>query len=184
MRRRLLVAAGLALTLGGTAASAGGAYAYFWDRSNADVIATGVTIAGVDVGSLRAVQARALLDARLVRPLERPVRVAHSFVFSPTAAGLETPAGLYAINDKQVDPSWHVPTSPWAGDLAGRIIPPGPQDPIKARWLGFWDGAGIHGTEDVGSIGSAASHGCIRMTIPDVEALYPLVPLHTPIYVG
>jgi len=99
-------------------------------------------------------------------------------------SGLETPAGEYAIDDKQINPSWHVPLSSWAGDLAGRIIPPGPDDPIKARWLGFFNGAGIHGTEEISSIGTAASHGCIRMTIPDVEDLYPRVPLRTPIYVG
>ena len=99
-------------------------------------------------------------------------------------AGLETPAGFYTIDDKQVNPSWHVPLSSWAGSLAGRIIPPGPDDPIKARWLGFYNGAGIHGTDALWSLGTAASHGCIRMAIPDVEQLYELVPLHTPIYVG
>jgi hypothetical protein len=67
--------------------------------------------------------------------------------------GLETPAGEYTINDKQVNPSWHVPNSAWAGDLAGQIIPPGPADPIKARWL--LHGAGIHGT-DQARIGTAA----------------------------
>ena len=85
-------------------------------------------------------------------------------------AGLETPAGFYEINDKQVNPSWHVPLSAWAGPLAGQIIPPGPADPIKSRWLGFYNGAGIHGTADTWSLGSAASHGCVRMAIPDVEA--------------
>jgi lipoprotein-anchoring transpeptidase ErfK/SrfK len=99
-------------------------------------------------------------------------------------SGLETPAGLYRINDKQVNPSWHVPNSAWAGSLAGRIIPPGPADPIKARWMGFWNGAGIHGTDESWSIGHSASHGCIRMLIPDVIQLYSLVPLNTPIYVG
>jgi hypothetical protein len=98
--------------------------------------------------------------------------------------GLETPAGLYEIDDKQINPSWHVPNSPWAGELAGRVIPPGPDDPIKARWLGFYNGAGIHGTDDVWSLGTAASHGCIRMSIPDVIDLYDQVPLHSPIYVG
>jgi hypothetical protein len=98
--------------------------------------------------------------------------------------GLETPSGLYDINDKQINPSWHVPNSAWAGSLAGRIIPPGPDDPIKARWMGFYDGAGIHGTSEDWSIGHAASHGCIRMHIWDVEDLYPRVPLGTPIYVG
>jgi lipoprotein-anchoring transpeptidase ErfK/SrfK len=98
--------------------------------------------------------------------------------------GLETPGGEYEIDDKQIDPSWHVPNSPWAGSLAGQIIPPGPADPIKARWLGFYNGAGIHGTDDIGSLGTAASHGCIRMSIPDVEELFDLVPLHTPIYIA
>ena len=99
--------------------------------------------------------------------------------------GLETPAGLYHVQNKQIDPAWHVPNSAWAGSLAGQVIPGGiPQNPLKARWLGIFDGAGIHGTDETWSLGHAASHGCIRMAIPDVEELYPLVPLHTPIYVG
>jgi lipoprotein-anchoring transpeptidase ErfK/SrfK len=99
-------------------------------------------------------------------------------------AGLETPAGLYHIQDKQVDPSWHVPNSAWAGSLAGQVIPPGPADPLKARWLGIFSGAGIHGTAETWSIGQAVSHGCVRMTIPDVIDLYPRVPVGTPIYIG
>jgi hypothetical protein len=98
--------------------------------------------------------------------------------------GLETPAGVYTIDDKQVNPSWHVPKSAWAGPLAGRVIPPGPDDPIKARWMGFYNGAGIHGTDAVYSLGTAASHGCIRMAIPDVIELYDQVPWGTPIYIG
>ena len=83
-----------------------------------------------------------------------------------------------------MNPSWHVPNSAWAGELAGRIIPPGPDDPIKSRWMGFWNGAGIHGTDEDLVDRHAASHGCIRMAIPDVEELYTARPLHTPIYVG
>jgi hypothetical protein len=98
-------------------------------------------------------------------------------------AGLETPQGLYKIQDKQVNPYWHVPQSAWAGDLAGRVIPPGPDNPIKARWMGIYNGAGIHGTSDVGSLGSAASHGCIRMAIPDVEDLFDRVDVGTPVYI-
>jgi lipoprotein-anchoring transpeptidase ErfK/SrfK len=349
MPRGLLATAGILFAAGGLLLSAGGAYAYFWERGHRNVIAPGVRIAGIDVGGLSAAQARAVLETRLGAALHRPVRLlagTHSFVvdpngaglrvdvarmvgvaveksneggllrrawhafwgepvhvavplqaaFSPASlvtyadhvaqvvdrparsadvvptptslrvqparegvavrrgelrralasalldpygprtvavptrplrprwttpelpkrypsfilvdretytlrlfrhlrlartypiavgrAGLETPAGLYRINDRQVNPSWHVPKSAWAGALAGRIIPPGPSDPIKARWLGFWNGAGIHGTEETWSLGHAASHGCIRMSIPDVEQLYPLVPLNTPIYVG
>jgi lipoprotein-anchoring transpeptidase ErfK/SrfK len=97
--------------------------------------------------------------------------------------GLETPAGLYHIEDKQVNPSWHVPDSAWAGSLAGQVIPPGPEDPIKARWLGIFAGAGIHGTDETWSIGQPVSHGCVRMSIPDVIELYPKVPVGTPIYI-
>jgi lipoprotein-anchoring transpeptidase ErfK/SrfK len=97
--------------------------------------------------------------------------------------GLETPAGLYSIQDKQVDPTWHVPDSDWAGSLAGQDIPPGPSNPLKARWMGIFDGAGIHGTDDIGSLGSAASHGCVRMAIDDVIDLYDRVDVGTPVYV-
>jgi lipoprotein-anchoring transpeptidase ErfK/SrfK len=98
--------------------------------------------------------------------------------------GLETPAGQYAIQDKQVNPSWHVPNSAWAGDLAGKVIPPGPQDPIKARWMGIAGGAGIHGTDNVASLGTAASHGCIRMAIPDVIDLFDRVEVGNPVFIS
>jgi lipoprotein-anchoring transpeptidase ErfK/SrfK len=97
--------------------------------------------------------------------------------------GLETPAGLYHATDKQVNPTWHVPDSAWAGSLAGQDIPPGPADPLKARWIGIVDGAGIHGTDESSSLGSAASHGCVRMAIPDVIDLYDRVDVGDPIYV-
>ena len=99
--------------------------------------------------------------------------------------GLETPAGLYHIQNKAVDPAWSVPDSDWAGDLAGKVIPGGvPENPLKARWLGIYDGAGIHGTDADSSIGTAASHGCIRMRIPEVIELYDQVPVNAPVYIG
>jgi hypothetical protein len=351
MYRRLMVAVGVLLTVIGLGLTAAGAYAYSWARGHDDVVAPGVTIAGIDVGGLHQSAALALVESTLRARLSRPVRLVygtHTFTVRPAHAGLQvdvagmvddavaasrrgglatrlwrdlrgrklervvplragvstsnvetvvsrvarvldrpaknavvvpkplatglkiirervglavkqpqledrlthallqtdgtrqvavptrpvrprwtarnlprrygtyllvsretyalrlykhlklvktygiavgmqgldTPAGLYDIDDKQIDPSWHVPNSAWAGDLAGRVIPPGPDDPIKSRWMGFWDGAGIHGTSEDWSIGRAASHGCIRMHIWDVEDLYPRVPLHTPIYVG
>ncbi len=348
MRRGLLVATGIVLAVAAVALTAGGAYAYFWENGRSDVLASGITVAGIDVGGLHANDARALLEQRVVARLRRPLRLTaggRTFVVDPLRAGLrvdvngmvdravaatrsgglahrllrdlegrhvqasiplfatlsrdtlartaadvasvvneparsahviasatalrvvpektgvavdqdglrralasalldpaartlavpthtveprwtttnlakrypafilvdretftlrlyrrlkpakrytiavgqaglETPAGLYRINDKQVNPSWHVPNSAWAGSLAGRIIPPGPSDPIKARWMGFWNGAGIHGTDETWSLGHAVSHGCVRMSIADVEQLYPLVPVGTPIYVS
>ena len=96
--------------------------------------------------------------------------------------GFETPTGLYEIENKAVNPAWSVPE--WGGELAGQTIPGGTaENPLKARWLGIYDGAGIHGTDDIGSLGTAASHGCVRMAIPDVIELYDRVPVGTPIYI-
>jgi lipoprotein-anchoring transpeptidase ErfK/SrfK len=92
---------------------------------------------------------------------------------------------MYDIQDKTIDPDWHVPNSDWAGDLAGTVVPGGsPENPLKARWLGFNGAAGIHGTAEVGSLGTAASHGCIRMAVPDVIDLYDRVEVGTPVYVA
>jgi lipoprotein-anchoring transpeptidase ErfK/SrfK len=112
------------------------------------------------------------------------LKPARTYTVAVGQEGLETPAGLYHIQEKQENPSWHVPNSAWAGALAGKVIPPGPEDPIKARWMGIFEGAGIHGTEETWSLGQAASHGCVRMSIPDVEELYDLVEVGTPIYIG
>jgi hypothetical protein len=99
--------------------------------------------------------------------------------------GLETPAGLYHVQNKAINPAWHVPKSDWAGDLAGKVISgDDPENPIKARWLGIYNGAGIHGTDNTSSLGSAASHGCIRMAIPDVIELYDSVPVGAPVYIA
>ena len=112
------------------------------------------------------------------------LRFAKAYTIAVGQIGLETPAGRYEIESKAVNPGWLVPNKPWAGDLAGKLIPPGdPENPIKARWMEFFDGAGIHGTDDVASLGEAASHGCIRMAIPDVIVLYDTVNVGTPVFI-
>lgn len=108
----------------------------------------------------------------------------HTYTVAVGQEGLETPEGIYEIQAKEENPTWYVPESDWAGDLAGEVIPPGPSNPIKARWMAIFEGAGIHGTEETGSLGTAASHGCVRMAIPDVEELYDMVEVGTPIYIG
>ncbi len=117
--------------------------------------------------------------------LYKDLKLAKTYGIAVGQVGLETPAGLYHIQNKAVNPAWHVPNSAWAGSLAGTVVPGGtPQNPLKARWLGIFDGAGIHGTDAASSIGSAASHGCIRMLIPDVIELYDQVPVGAPIYIA
>ncbi|MDO9408557.1 L,D-transpeptidase/peptidoglycan binding protein [Patulibacter sp.] len=115
--------------------------------------------------------------------LYKNMKVAKTYGISVGKAGHDTPAGQYTIGNKAENPSWHVPNSAWAGSLAGTVVPPGPSNPIKARWLGIYDGVGIHGTSDDASIGTNASHGCLRMHVPDVIDLFPRVPVGTPIYI-
>jgi hypothetical protein len=116
--------------------------------------------------------------------LFKNLKLAKTYKIAVGQVGLETPAGVYHVQNKAINPAWHVPNSDWAGDLAGKVIPGGvPENPLKARWLGIFDGAGIHGTADIGSLGSAASHGCIRMAVPDVEELYDQVPIQAPVYI-
>ena len=126
---------------------------------------------------------RANFQLKLYKDLE----LVKTYDVAVGAQGLETPAGLYHIQNKEVDPAWHVPYSSWTGDLAGQTIPGGtPNNPLKARWMGIFDGAGIHGVDpsEYGSIGHAASHGCVRMRIEDVIELYPQVPVGAPIYIS
>jgi lipoprotein-anchoring transpeptidase ErfK/SrfK len=96
-----------------------------------------------------------------------------------------TPSGLFSIANKQVNPTWSVPNSPWAGELQGTTVQGGSAaNPLKARWMGIADGVGIHGTGEDWSIGTRASHGCIRMHVSDVIDLYPRVPVGTPVLLG
>ena len=96
-----------------------------------------------------------------------------------------TPRGRFAIQSKQVNPTWSVPNSPWAGELAGTTVTGGSAaNPLKARWMGVSGSVGIHGTGQDYSIGTRASHGCIRMHVGDVIALYKRVPLGTPVLIG
>jgi lipoprotein-anchoring transpeptidase ErfK/SrfK len=116
--------------------------------------------------------------------LYKSLTLVKEYTVAVGAVGFDTPAGLYHIQNKAVNPTWTVPDSDWAGDLRGQVIPPGPDNPLKARWMGIYDGAGIHGTEETYSLGTAASHGCLRMAIPDVIELYDQVDVGTPIYIA
>jgi hypothetical protein len=96
-----------------------------------------------------------------------------------------TPTGQFSISNKAVNPAWTAPNSPWAGAYANETVAGGSaENPLKARWLGIVNGVGIHGTGAEGSIGSRASHGCIRMRVADVIDLYPRVPVGSPVLIG
>jgi lipoprotein-anchoring transpeptidase ErfK/SrfK len=113
------------------------------------------------------------------------LKLAKTYEIAVGMEGLETPAGLHKIEWEQVDPPWYVPKKAWAGALAGTVVPPGPADPLKARFMSFEGGAGIHGIDpsEYSTIGHNASHGCVRMRIPDVIDLYSHSPVGTPVYI-
>jgi lipoprotein-anchoring transpeptidase ErfK/SrfK len=95
-----------------------------------------------------------------------------------------TPTGRYSITNKAVNPAWSAPDQPWAGAYRNEVVEGGsPENPLKARWLGIVNGVGIHGTAAEYSIGTRASHGCIRMRVADVIDLYPRVPVGTPVLI-
>ncbi len=93
-----------------------------------------------------------------------------------------TPLGHFTIVQMWRNPWWYPPPSPWAE--GEKPIPPGPGNPLGTRWMGLSAPAvGIHGTPDAASIGYSASHGCIRMRIPDAEWLFDHVRLGTHVFI-
>jgi lipoprotein-anchoring transpeptidase ErfK/SrfK len=82
------------------------------------------------------------------------------------------------VVNMQRNPTWTPPDSRWAAGLGP--VPPGPGNPLGTRWIGISSpGIGIHGTPADSSIGTRASHGCIRMHIPDVERVFSMVSVGT-----
>jgi hypothetical protein len=110
---------------------------------------------------------------------EKPWR---SFRVATGRAQYPTPTGSFRIVDMQMNPWWRPPDSDWAKGL--KPIPPGPGNPLGTRWMGLSaPGVGIHGTPDAASIGYSASHGCIRMFIPDATWLFDHVSIGTPVLI-
>ena len=87
-------------------------------------------------------------------------------------------SGQSFVVAKAVNPTWTPPWNP------GHTVPGGAGNPlgVRALYLG-WTNYRIHGTNAPGSIGSPASHGCIRMFNADVTDLYSRVHLGAPVYV-
>jgi lipoprotein-anchoring transpeptidase ErfK/SrfK len=93
-----------------------------------------------------------------------------------------TPVGRFEIVTKQRNPWWYPPNSAWAA--GEQPVPPGPGNPLGTRWMGISaPGVGLHGTPDAASIGYSASHGCIRMRIPDAEWLFTHVRVGSPVWI-
>jgi lipoprotein-anchoring transpeptidase ErfK/SrfK len=95
-----------------------------------------------------------------------------------------TPMGHWAIVNKRINPTWVNPAKDTWGKGEPDFIPPGPDNPLGTRALDLdAPGIRIHGTPADYSIGHYASHGCIRMHIPDSEDLFGRVEVGTPVII-
>ena len=132
---------------------------------------------------------------RLLLVLENG-RTLRSFPVAVGMPGWETPVGQFKVLEMRTNPEWEHPAS-------GARIPPGPNNPLGSRWIGFhrdcagrsgFNGqehlvvkgcvvSGFHGTPNRASVGRAVSHGCVRLYDEHVRELYELVRLGTPVTV-
>jgi lipoprotein-anchoring transpeptidase ErfK/SrfK len=114
--------------------------------------------------------------------LYRATRLVRRFSIAVGMARYPTPIGRFTIVRKERNPTWDPPNSDWAAGLGP--VPPGPGNPLGTRWMGLSaPGIGIHGTPAAYSIGTAASHGCIRMYIREAEWLFERVRVGTPVFI-
>lgn len=94
----------------------------------------------------------------------------------PVAVGksrTQTPIGEFKIINKVINPYY-----------AKKNIPGGsPRNPLGSRWMGFKPHYGIHGNSDPSSIGTFASGGCVRMYERDIQELFEIVPIGTPVQI-
>ena len=120
------------------------------------------------------------LSSRRLTVYQGEMEMSH-FPIAVGREGWQTPIGEWEVREMIHDPAWRNP-------FTGRVIPGGdPGNPLGDHWIGFWsDGEnwiGMHGTPNPESVGRAASHGCIRLYNHDIEALFALVTVGTPVIV-
>ncbi len=132
---------------------------------------------------------------RVLRVLEGD-RELRRFPVAVGMPGWETPVGQFSVIEMTADPVWEHPAT-------GQRFPPGPDNPLGSRWIGFhrdcrgrrgFNGkeylevkgcvtAGFHGTPNRDSVGRAVSHGCVRLFDEHARELFDLVRLGTPVTV-
>ena len=117
--------------------------------------------------------------------LWKNLKLVQTYTIAVGQPGLETPAGDLHDRRQAGEPFLARARLGLGRDLAGQVIPPGPADPIKARWMGFFNGAGIHGTDEV----VVARHRRLARLRADVDPRRdrrstPRSRSGTPIYIG
>jgi L,D-transpeptidase ErfK/SrfK len=150
-----------------------------------------------DLNPTQAAKRRLVLNRRRkVLSVLEGTRVVRRYPVAVGMPGWETPVGTFSVIEKQANPTWEHPAK-------GLLLPPGPENPLGSRWIGFhrdcrgrsgFNGqehlvvkgcvtAGFHGTPNRGSVGRAVSHGCVRLFDEHAKELFDLVRLGTPVIV-
>lgn len=145
------------------------------------VISTPLATSGTALTLTEPLHLKISLSQRQVTLYRGKTRV-KSFWIAVGRKGWETPTGKFRVAQMLRDPAWAHPLK------KGIVIPGGdPDNPLGRYWIGFWtDGKnwiGFHGTPNPQSVGTAASHGCIRMYNQDIAELFPQVTSGTPVIV-
>ena len=138
----------------------------------------------------RAPQVAGFDDVLLVRLAENKLYhyenggLAKTYTVATGTARYPTPKGQFQITQLRRNPTWVNPDPDgWGRSLPARIGP-GPRNPLGTRAMNLSaPGIRIHGTRNVGSLGTAASHGCIRMSIAESEELFEKVAVGTPVVI-
>jgi lipoprotein-anchoring transpeptidase ErfK/SrfK len=122
-------------------------------------------------------------ERRLYLVDDAPDTPDESFPIAVGREGSETPVGRFRVEEMVENPDFLKVAS---GVVVDRI-PPGPNNPLGQRWIGFVRGdgwtIGIHGTPHPELLGRAVSRGCVRMRNEDVVGVYDRVQIGTPILV-
>jgi len=103
--------------------------------------------------------------------LKSEEEIIKTYVIS-TGLNNSTPVGNFKVVNKLPNPTWF---------KAGAVVPADSSENILgSRWMGFdLPGYGIHGTTDPGNLGKQVTQGCVRMSNPEVEELYAIIPVGT-----
>jgi lipoprotein-anchoring transpeptidase ErfK/SrfK len=112
------------------------------------------------------------------------LRVAKTYDVATGTAQYPTPQGTWTIWDKRENPTWINPAPDGWGANLPAVIGPGPGNPLGTHAL-YLDAPGIriHGTYAEDSIGTYASHGCVRMTLADSKELFEIVEIGTKVHI-
>jgi L,D-transpeptidase ErfK/SrfK len=118
-------------------------------------------------------------------------RIVWTFPVSIGKMDWNTPLGVTRIVNKIKDPTWTPPPSvreehARRGDVLPPIVPAGPDNPLGrfAMRLGIPGGAYlIHGTNRPAGVGMQVTHGCMRLYPEDIERLFQMVPVNTPVMI-